>query len=204
VQNLTSFAQTSDGYLSVIQGQLGQLSTLAVRSTDGTLSASDRSAINDEFTKIRDQINNQIQNASFNGTNVFDTTNTVSAAVDASGSNSYTLSIANASQDVAGLASSNVLTSSAAQAALNDVTTAIQNIATSRSQVNADVATLSNTSDNIQTQQINTEKAASQISDADYAQQTTTLAKNNILNQASVAMLGQANLSAQTVLGLLA
>jgi len=203
VQNLTSFAQTSDGFLNSVQGQLGQLSELAVRATDGTLNDSDRAALNSEFTKVRDGINNQIDNASFNGTKLFDPSTQVSASIDASGSNTYTLSIANASGDVSGLSSANVLSSSAAQDAIGQVSTAIQNIASSRSKVNADVAALSHTIDNISSEKLNTSQANSRISDADYAEESTNLARLSILNSAGLASLGQANLSSRTVLRLL-
>ncbi len=203
VQNLTSFAQTADGFLNVIQGQLGRLSELAVRAKDGTLNADDRTALNEEFSKVRDQINNEVQNASFNGTRVFDASQNVGTAVDASGSNVYTLSIADAGSDVSGISTSNVLTPDAAQLAISQISSSIQNIASSRAKVNADVAALSYTSGNIQSERLNTIQANSRISDVDFAEESTNLAKNGILNRAAVSAVSHGNLAAQNVLKLL-
>lgn len=203
VQNLNSFAQTSDGYLGGVQGELTRLSELAIRATDGTLSQADRANVNAEFVKIRDAINTQIDNASFNGQKVFDTTQTVGAVVSEDGSVAYNLNIANAAGDVSGVAGIDVSTPENAAAAIGKVNTAIENIASSRARVNSDVSALGEYDQMLQAGRLNTQVANSRIRDVDYAADSTNLARANILNQTSIAMLAQANVQPRTVLSLL-
>ena len=80
---------------------------------------------------------------------------------------------------------------------------AIKGIATARSGFGAAVNRLEYTVDNLNTTIVNTQAAKSQIVDADYAAETTELARTQIIAQASTAMLSQANQAAQSVLALL-
>jgi flagellin len=80
---------------------------------------------------------------------------------------------------------------------------AIKGIATARASIGASVNRLEYTVDNLNTTIMNTQAAKSQIVDADYASETTELARTQIISQASTAMLSQANQQAQSVLALL-
>tara|TARA_B110000093_G_scaffold17447_1_gene16031 strand:- start:611 stop:940 length:330 start_codon:yes stop_codon:yes gene_type:complete len=80
---------------------------------------------------------------------------------------------------------------------------AIKGIATARAGFGAAVNRLEYTVDNLNTTIVNTQAAKSQIVDADYAAETTELARTQIIAQASTAMLSQANQAAQSVLALL-
>ena len=203
IQNLTSFAQTSDSYLGVVQGELTRMSELAMRASDGTLSAADRQNANAEFVKIRDAVNTQIDQASFNGQKVFDTTQTVGAVVSEDGSVTYNLNIADAKGNVAGVAGIDISTSQNAVAAIGKLNTALENIASSRATVNSDVGALGQYGQMVQSGQINTQVANSRIRDVDYAADSTELARASILNRASTAMLAQANVQPRSVLSLL-
>jgi flagellin len=205
-QNLISFAQTADSFLKVIQDQLTRMSELATRATNGAFSASDRANYNTEFAKLQSNILNQITNAKFNGTRVFDGSQTVSATVSNDATNIYTLTIANALMnvsDITGTASTNISTASGATSALAALTTALGYVASSRATVNADVSAVTFYISNLEAEKINTEAANSRIKDLDFAGESTMLAKFNILNQAATAMLAQANTTQQSVLGLL-
>lgn len=81
--------------------------------------------------------------------------------------------------------------------------TAIVNIAAARADFGSVINRLEHTVDNINSSIVNTQSAKSQIMDADYAAETTELARTQILAQASTAMLSQANQQAQSVLALL-
>ena len=80
---------------------------------------------------------------------------------------------------------------------------AIEGIAAERANFGALVNRLEYTVDNLNTTILNTKAAKSQIVDADYAAETTELARTQIISQASTAMLSQANQQAQSVLALL-
>jgi flagellin len=201
-QNLSSFSQTSDGFLSSAQSQLNRLGELAIRATDGTLTSGDRANLNAEFSKIRDNLSTQLDNASFNGTKVFDASQQVGGVVDAGGTN-FNLSIANASQDISSISSADLSSASNAFAALTSVQTASDNISASRARVNADIAALGRQSDANEIARLNTEAANSRIRDADVAEESTQLAGAHIRNQAATAILSQANVSRRNVLSLL-
>jgi len=202
-QNLISFAQTADSFLKVIQDQLTRMSELATRATNGAYSASDRANYMTEFSKLQSNITNQITNARFNGTLVFSTTQTISASVSHDGANVYTLTIANANGNVSGITASEISTVSGATAAISALTTALERVATSRATVNADVSALNFYTLNLDSEKINTEAANSRIKDLEFANESTMLAKFNILSQSATAMLAQANVSQSSVLGLL-
>ena len=81
--------------------------------------------------------------------------------------------------------------------------TAIVNIAAARADFGSVINRLEHTVDNLNSSVLNTQAAKSQIVDADYAAETTELARTQIISQASTAMLSQANQHAQSVLALL-
>ena len=80
---------------------------------------------------------------------------------------------------------------------------AIEEINTQRSTLGATSNRLNHTVNNLTNMSANLSSAQGRIQDADFAKETTNLAKNQILQQASTAMLAQANASKANVLGLL-
>jgi flagellin len=96
------------------------------------------------------------------------------------------------------------ITSSAlANTALGVLDTAINNVNSTRAGLGASMSRLEYASDNLQNVAQNTASARSRVLDADYAAETTELARTQIIQQASTAMLAQANQSQQAVLSLL-
>jgi len=93
--------------------------------------------------------------------------------------------------------------SSLTNVALSDITTAIQNVATFRAQNGAEQSRLQFASELLVTNKANMEAATSRIMDVDVAEESTQLARWNILVQSGTAMLTQANQSSQTALRLL-
>ena len=90
-----------------------------------------------------------------------------------------------------------------AAAAILDVDVAIVALNTQRATYGAAINRLEHTVDNLSNVSMNTQSALSRIQDADYAAESTALAKTQIIAQAGTAMLAQANQQAQTVLALL-
>jgi flagellin len=94
-------------------------------------------------------------------------------------------------------------TTTDAQAAVNDIQNAIQNLATLRANNGAEQSRLSFAADMLSINKVNLESANSRIIDVDVADESTKLARYNILQQAGTAMLAQANQSTQSILRLL-
>ena len=96
-----------------------------------------------------------------------------------------------------------ISTVAAATVAVKNIAAAIDGAAKERAQYGAYISRLHHAADNLQNVSTNTSASLSQIADADYATETTELARTQIISQASTAMLAQANQVKQTVLSLL-
>ena len=80
---------------------------------------------------------------------------------------------------------------------------AIEGVNTARADFGANISRLGHTVDNLNVAAVNASAAKSAVMDADYASETTELARTQIISQAATAMLSQANQQAQSVLALL-
>ena len=96
-----------------------------------------------------------------------------------------------------------VNTAAAAAVAITNLKNALDAAAAERAQYGAYISRLQHAADNLQNVSTNTSASVSRIADADYATETTELARTQIISQASTAMLAQANQVKQTVLSLL-
>ena len=97
----------------------------------------------------------------------------------------------------------NVLSAASAADAMKAIDNAIEQVSQSRAQLGAYQNRLNATVNNLSNVVTNTEQSKSRIMDTDYSQETTALAKSQIISQAATAMLAQANQSAQNVMSLL-
>jgi flagellin len=102
-----------------------------------------------------------------------------------------------------GLNSVSVGTTAAANTAITRVDAALSAVSSLRSTFGAIQNRFESTISNLQTASVNMQASRSRIQDADFAAETATLTKNQILQQAGVAMLAQANSLPQNVLSLL-
>jgi flagellin len=201
-QNVISFAQTTDGFLKTIQEQLTRMSELSQRATNGAFGSADRANYNTEFSRLRDQVTSMLGQGQFNGTTVFGS-GTITVAINAQGQTDSFSQINYTNATSLGVGASTIGTTTAAGDAITAVRTALESITTARAGVNADISKFSFHIQNIRTESTNLSAANSRIKDLDVASESTALSKNNILLQASTAMLAQANQNQQSVLSLL-
>lgn len=199
--NMVSFAQTADGFLSTIQQQLTRMSELAERATNGSFGTADLANYAAEFNNLKTQIGNIITNAKFNGSSIFNGS-AVSTAINADGVTDSVGAIT-LTTNTLGITSILVTSTASAGAAVTSLKTAIESLTTQRATVNADIAKFNFHVQNISTEKVNIQAANGRIKDLDIAEESTMLSKNNILLQASTSMLAQANSSQQAVLSLL-
>ena len=204
-----SLAQTAEGAMGEIGNMLQRMRELAVQSANGTMSTSDRTAIQAEVTELAAQIGDVANRTTFNGVQLID--GSATALTLQTGMNAaevVTLAIASADADdlgTAGLKISAVTmaTQAGAVASLAAIDAAIDTISTSRAGLGAVQNRLEATVSNLTSTVTNLTEARSRIEDADFSAETTQLAKSQILNQAATAMLAQANQSQQGVLSLI-
>ena len=129
-------------------------------------------------------------------------TSTFTASSTAFGSNSFNIS-SGAGGLLSGINASSITTAANANSAVGAVTTALATVNTGRSEMGATMNRLQYAADNLANVARNATESRGRVMDADYAKETTELARTQIIAQAGTAMLAQANQMKQTVLSLL-
>jgi flagellin len=205
VSDATSLLQTQDGALQVAGSILDRVSQLETLYQDPTKNSSDLANYDDEFTQLQSELTS-LTSESFNGVSLFSTGTslTVYTTEDLSSTSAISVSqqdLASTSTGIGAINASSV--TSLSDLTLSDITSAIQNVASMRAVNGAEQSRLSFANTMLTTNQTNLQSAVSNISDVNVAQETTNLAKWNVLVQAGTAMLTQANQSAQNTLKLI-
>jgi flagellin len=201
VGNAISFNQTQDGFLKKVSKALDRMSELSVLSQDVTKTDSDRDLYNAEFTTLGAYIDD-VATKDFNGVALFDGTG-LDVTTDSDG-NTYTMTgVDLGASAYTDATSATIDTASNAASALTDVKTALDQLATDRANIGANVSRLNSTSEGLAVLRDNLSAANSRIKDVDVAEESTNFARYNILVQAGTAMLAQANATPQSALRLL-
>jgi len=203
-----SLIQTAEGAMGEVNGLLQRMRELAVQSANGgTLTSSERVYIDQEFQLLESEINRIVGVTEFNGNKLID--GTQSSGIDFQvGMNNTTddriqISIADSDSTALGL-NDDVLTSqTGAQQAINALDTAIQSVATSRATLGTTQNRLTVTLTNLANMHENLSAANSRIKDVDVAEESAGMTRNQILQQAGVAVLAQANSLPQSALSLI-
>ncbi len=206
-----SMIQTADGAAIEISNMLQRMRELSVQAATGTNGTTDISALNTEFVALRDQIGAIVTNTQWNGSPILNGTGGTAGSftfqVGANASQIHTVDFGdfNLGGAVLGntLASGTILDASTAQASITNLDTALTGVSTQRAVFGAAINRLEYAVDNLANVSQNTAASRSRILDADYAAESTELARTQIIQQAGTAMLAQANQQAQSVLTLL-
>jgi len=129
--------QVADGALSQVTSLLNRAVTLATEAATGTVSNSQRAALDAEFTAIKAQIDQIGQNTTFNSTSVFTATTTTIFLSDAVSNGSIGVTVGTLSSSGLGISSDNLQTQTSAQQALTDINNAIAQVAGMRGTIGA-------------------------------------------------------------------
>jgi flagellin len=207
-----SLLQTADGAASEINNMLQRMRELAVQAQSGTLHADDKTNLNLEFAALATEIDRVAADTTFNqravlatGTAAFN----IGVGADETDVIAFTpVSLALATTAIYGEDLSNMKDTANADnvdtaGVIVHLDAGIKAIAGQRASYGATINRLEYAVDSLNATILNTQAARSQIVDADYAAETTELARTQIISQASTAMLSQANQAAQSVLALL-
>ncbi|HYK40163.1 MAG TPA: flagellin [Candidatus Eremiobacteraceae bacterium] len=198
--------QVADGALAQVTTLLNRAVTLATESSTGTVSASQRGALDAEFTQIKAEIDRIGTTTTFNGTSVFTATATSIFLSDANSSSQIAVTvgaISSAAVGTANLSADDLTTDVKAQTALTDINTAIAAVAGIRGSVGAGINRLQSAVNVINAQVQNLTSAEDGIRAADIPSEVANLSRFNILNQSGISALAQANSAQQSVLNLL-
>ena len=209
-----SMVQTADGALVEMSNMIQRMRELAVQGASGTNSSTDVGHLGTEFAALRDEIFRIVQAAQWNGVNLLDgdadgSTNDAAIAFQVGANASQTISVDFGDFETAVDWGSDftstlaISTNSNSNTAIGYLDTALTNLNSQRAIFGAAINRLEYAADNLSNVSQNTSASRSRILDADYASETTELARTQIIQQAATAMLSQANQQAQSVLALL-
>ena len=208
-----SFLQTADGALIEVTNMLQRMRTLAVQASSETNTTADKAALNIEFGALRTEINRVADDTQWNGENILDGSGGDGSGgylfqIGASASQTLSVTIANfetgsGGTEVNGISASSLAATASASAAITALDTALTNVNSARATLGANINVLQYSADNLSNVSQNAAASRSRVTDTDYAQATTELARTQIIAQAATAMLAQANQMPQTVLSLL-
>ena len=194
--------QVADGAFGQVSNLLNRAVTLATQSATGTVSASQRTVLNAEYTSIKAEIDRIGTNTTFNGTSVFAATTTSIFLSDGGSNSTITTTVGVLSSAGLSLAA-DITTVTNATTALGEINTAISTVASNRGTVGAVINRLTAAVNVINSQVQNLTFAEDGIRAADIAKEVANLTRFSILNQTGISALSQANNQQQQVLALL-
>ncbi len=204
-----SFSQTAEGALGKISDSLQRMRELAVQSSNGSNSDDDRTALNTEFAQLQKEIVRIQDNTKFNDKAVIGSgAAAVSFQVGAGTSSDNQIEIAQINPTGLGAATTtssgiDITTVANAKTAVEKIDTALKDVNTAMINQGAYQNRFAAVVSNLQTSNENQINARSRITDTDYAAETATLSRNQIMQQAGMAMLAQANQLPNSVMSLM-
>lgn len=190
-----SYAQTADTALETVNNQLQRMRELATQALNGTLSDSERAKINNEYDALQAEAARIQGAAKINGQSVFASFN-FQVGAEAADTIGGTFSSV-------GVAGTNVNNIGAASTALASIDAWLGSVASNRATIGGIQSRLTFTISYLEGAIENQTAARSRIMDADFASETASMTRAQILQQAGVAMVSQANSVPQNVLSLL-
>lgn len=204
-----SLVQVAEGSLNEVSTMLIRLRELAVQASSDTIGDTERKFIDVEYQQLKSEIQRITEATNFNG---YDLLNGTGGVIDIQvgvkndpfvDRISFNASAADASLEALGLTAESVATKDSAQMSLDVVDNAMTSVNAIRANFGALQNRLISTSQNLKVADENMSAANSRIRDADIAAETSELTRNNILQQAAVSVLSQANNTQQLALKLL-
>ena len=199
-----SMLQTFEGAMGTIDDALVRLKQLAEQASTGSYSSAQRTIMNNEFDELAAEINRIAGAVDFNGNQLLNSaTATISIQFGTATTDKIDITGSDMTSSALGLSTASISTAASARAALATVGTAITTKDTARAAFGYKMNRLESTLSVINNQAENLMSSESRISDIDVATEMATMTRNQVLAQAGVAMLSQANAMPQLALNLL-
>ena len=207
-----SMSQVAEGSMNDMQGIVSRMRELSVLSSNSTLGGNERGYIQTEFTQLSSEINRISGVTNFNGQKLLDgsasTGLTFQIGIQNTSNDRLSMSITKLTTSTLGstslhIASASLSTATNAQLAIGTFDKAIQQLSQARAKVGATQNRMTVTVSNLAVAQENLTAANSRIRDVDVASESANLTKSQILSQAGIAVLSQANQIPQAALSLL-
>ena len=202
VNNAISFLATQDGVMKNVDKILNRISELATLAQDVTKTTTDLALYNDEVQVLQEQFNLMLEEE-FNGISLFENGNNFVVVTSHDGGQTVSITRSDLQSIATVVDAYDVESYTGAVAAVTGIQNDIQNLANLRSVNGAEQSRLTFAADMLSINKVNLEASVSRIQDVDVADESTKLARYNILQQAGTAMLAQANQSSQSILRLI-
>jgi flagellin len=208
-QDGISLIQTAEGGLAETHNILARMRELAVQAANDTLNNSDRSNLEAEFTQLKAEVTRIAETVNFNGKLLLNNDSGTSGDVVLQiGANSSTLTIALSNNNATGLAinsaaMASVTSLAVAATTITSIDAAISTVSTNRANLGAMQNRLESVGRSLAVASENTAAANSRVADADIAESMSELVRAQILQQAGISVLAQANQAPSLVLQLL-
>ena len=203
-----SLVQVAEGGLNEVSNMLIRLRELAVQASSDTIGDTERKFLDVEYQQLKSEIQRIGENTTFNGRDLLNGTGgIVDLQVGVHNDPfkdriSFNASAANSSIEALGIVAESVSTKEQAQSSLDVVDTAMIKVNAIRANFGAMQNRLTSTLSNLDIANENLSAANSRIRDADIAAETAKLTSAQVLEQASIGMLAQANQSTAQALKL--
>ncbi len=203
--NDINLIQTAEGALTVIDETLTRMRALAIEASNGTLTASDRMALDVEYQQLKSEVNRIAQVTNYNGLNLIDGTYSSTGikfhigTYNLQNEDYYYVSFNSMSTSALSLTGTSLLNTANAQAAIGSIDTAISSKDTERTRLGAHVERLQGTISKLMMSRENATASESYIRDADYAVEMSEFIRTQMLMQSGVSILTQANMVPQMV-----
>ena len=201
-----SFSQTTEGALGKISDTMQRMRELAVQSRNGTNSEDQRTAMNTEFVQLQEEIGRVIENTKFNDLKVLGGDSKQSFQIGSGVETDSTIKIEGANLSAGGgsatdaliqntvtIAGAGAAGETASKDAIEKIDAALKEVTKEQTIHGAAQNRMASVISTLQVSNENQSAARSRIMDTDFASETANMARNQILQQASTAMLAQAN-----------
>ncbi|GJA17203.1 MULTISPECIES: lateral flagellin LafA [Aeromonas] len=207
-QDAISMMQTAEGAMDEMTNIVQRMKDLATQGANGTTSADDYTALNAEFGELTKELGNIVNNTSFGGQKLlkggsFEVATGVTFQIGGSSTETLKVDVATAMKDLTGTTATSGIAGAEIVAGIGDQTKAsdaitatsdlLDQIGAVRSSFGANINRLEHTVNNLSNMKENTDMANGRIMDADFAQESTNMTKNQMLMQAGMSVLSNSN-----------
>ena len=198
-QDGISLIQTAEGGLSEVANILIRLRELGVQAASDTISDRERGLLDVEYGQMLDEVDRIAESTQFNGTPILNGQgDKIDLQINTRNNDfvdriSFDMTAVDTTTSALGIDLATVLNKDSARGSLEKIDFAINHLNSIRSDFGAIQNRLNSTVENIQASVENLAVANSRIRDTDMAEETSELAKQNVLMQAGVSVLSQAN-----------
>jgi flagellin len=202
-----SLSQTAEGALGKIADSLQRMRELAVQSANATNSDGDRANLDAEYQALNEEVTRVLTGTTFNSAAVLNSAATLTFQVGANSGATDQISISTTDlttgAGVSAVTAGTITTAAASLTAMDDIDDALTEISTARASFGATQNRFEAVISNLQVNAENQAASRGRIVDADFAAETANLSRTQVLQQAGMAMVAQANAMPNGVMQLL-